>query len=105
MGVESADEFPDPLDRIQIGTVGRQEIETEGIPVFPEPGLQGSCVMPASIVGHNYDPSPLPLVPQNLAQEYQERFPGKRIDRETRHPAILHPNRPEDAYALSSRSM
>ncbi len=53
----SARQFPDPFDRIEFGTVGRQKVKLEMGRVQISPGFVKPCMMIGSVV-HNHDDSP-----------------------------------------------
>jgi len=54
MNAHFAGQLPDPLNRIEFRTVGRQEIKAQNSPMIPEPGLQGSRVMISGVIQNNH---------------------------------------------------
>lgn len=54
MNAHFAGQLPDPFDRIEFRTVGRQEIKAQKSPLIPEPRLQGSRMMISGVIQNNY---------------------------------------------------
>ena len=65
-------QFPDALHRVQVGAVRGQEVQPQLGAVFVEPGLQGSCVMPASVVDDDHQPARAASPAQQLPKEHLE---------------------------------
>lgn len=73
MGAELSGELPDPLDRIQFGTIGWKELQGQVVPVVPEERLEQDRVMILRIVEEEYHlPGPA-SVAEEQAQEALER--------------------------------
>jgi hypothetical protein len=55
MRTETPRQFPNPFDRIEIGTVGRKEIELQPKAMLVKPRLKNNCiVMPGVVCNYDY---------------------------------------------------
>ena len=93
MGCQTPSQLPDPFDRGEPGTLGRQEQQPQLRGMLSQEGVQKYSVMIAGIIKH-HDHSTLPSpVAQQLSEEAQEglgveyganasdEWPGAQIDR------------------------
>jgi len=102
---QSAGQFPGPFHRIQIGTIGRQEIQPQDTTMFMEPGTQGACMMPTGIVKHDHHLAPTTSAAQQSTQEDLKPFRVKRFGWHRHHSTIDWTNRTKDGHLLARRSM
>jgi len=103
----ATDQLPNALYRIELGTVGRQKVETKVIGDFLPPALMKRGMMITSIVDNDHRLSPTPAA---YTFELPEELPTGACVKHAfgwRHHqlAILEPHRAEKADALSSRSV
>lgn len=104
MQTTTADQLPDPFNRIELGAVRRQEMKTEMVCDFFAPFLVQACVMVTGIVGNHDDG---PAGPTADALNLPEEIPaGLRVKHtlRSRHDefAILKSHRAEITDALAS---
>jgi len=70
MDAEFTSQLPDPLNRIELRTIRRQEIQPQFPPVIPQPGLQGSGMMISGIIQNDHHL----LVRGTMAKEVLQEF-------------------------------
>jgi hypothetical protein len=90
---QTAGQFPDPFHWIQVGTVGRQEIQTQDTTMFVEPRSQGSCMMPTGIVEYHYQLASMASPAQQAAQENLKALRVESFHWHCHHSAIGRANR------------
>jgi hypothetical protein len=72
-----ASQFPDSLNRIELRTIGRQEIKAQTFPMIPQPGLQRSSMMISGIVENNHHFLLREAVAKEMGQKYLKRLTVK----------------------------
>ena len=72
VGGQPAGQFPYPLDRGELGAVGRQENESQHLPVFCEKRSQQLRVVVPGIVQDDDHPFPMGPMPEQLGKEVLE---------------------------------
>jgi hypothetical protein len=70
MNAEFTSQLPDPLNRIELGTIRRQEIQAQFAPVIPQPGLQESGMMISGVIQNDHHL----LVGGTMAKEVFQEF-------------------------------
>jgi hypothetical protein len=102
---QSAGQLPDPFHRVQIRTIGRQEIQPQDMTMFVEPGTQGACMMPTGIVKHDDHLAPMASPAQQSTQEGLKSLRVKRFGWHRHHSTIGRTNCTKDGHLFASRSM
>src|SRR5512139_2676370 len=77
MNTQFASQLPNPLNRIELRTIRRQEIKTQDSPLIPQPGLQRSRMMVSGIIQNNHHFLLREAVTKKMGQEYLKRLPVK----------------------------
>jgi hypothetical protein len=77
MDTHFASQLPNPLNGIELRTIGRQEVKTQTSPVVPQPGLQGSRMMVSGVIQNNHHFLSRETVTKKMGQKYLKRLPVK----------------------------
>jgi hypothetical protein len=74
MSAKPPREFPHAFHRIQLGTIGRQEVESKVVTMLIEPWLETLGMVPTGIVNDDSHETVLAPVTKQLYQERQKRL-------------------------------
>jgi len=97
--------FPNALDRIQVGAVGGQEVETHSGPPRGKKRAQRSSVVIARIVEDQNQATVARTMPQELAQELSERHGAESRLLQRNQLSVPEVHRSEQRPRLSRGSM
>jgi len=98
-------QFPHPLDRVELRTIGRQEIKAQPSPMIPQPGLQGLGTMILGIIQNNHHLSWRTAVTEKMGQEYLKRFSIKDFPLLNHQFPVLQTNGPKHPNGLMRRGV
>lgn len=105
MSAKPPGEFPHTLHRVQFGTIGRQEIESNAVTVLIEPWLETFGMMPTGIVNDdNHETVPAPVT-KKLYQERQKRLCVEFLTQRSHQAPIGVTDSSENTDALAGRRM
>ena len=102
---ETAGEFPYALDRVQIGTVGREELQAYDVAMPAKPRTKRTGMVPSGVVQDDHHNAP-PASP--FQQVYQKRQKALRVECGGRHrqqPAVRRTDGTEHRHLLARRRM
>ena len=102
VGAEASGQLPNPLDGIEVGTVGRQEVERHPVLVLGEERLESGGMMVASVVQHQDHASAPAMLIEKLFQEGLEGLGVEFVGQPRDQTAFLDADRTEHPHALSS---
>lgn len=105
MSTKSPCQFPDSLHRVQLGAIGRQEVESNAVTVLFQPWRKRFRMMPPGIVDDdNHESVPAPMT-KELLKEQEKRGSIEFLIQSSDKTSVGVTDSPENADALSSRCM
>ena len=105
MDAQFASQLPDPLNRIKLGAIRRQEIKTQDSPLIPQPGLQGSRMMVSGIIQNNHHFLLRKTMTKKMGQKYLKRLPVKILPLLGYQFPVLQTHGPKHPNGLMRRCM
>ncbi len=102
---QTAGQFPNPFHRVQVGTVGWQEIQPQDTTMFAEPGTQGSCMMPTGIVEYHHHLASMTSPAQQMTQEDLKTLRVEGFCWYRHHSTIGRTNCTKNSHLFASRSV
>ena len=101
MGGEPTSKLPEPLDRIELGAVGRKKYQSEHATVLGEHGFERTGMVVPGVVEHDHHALAAGPMAQELPEEVLEALgvePGRDLVHEL---AASHVDRTETGHGLS----
>jgi hypothetical protein len=90
MDAEFASQLPDPLNRIELRAIRRQEIQSQFPPVIPQPSLKGSGMMIAGVIQEDHHLLVGWTMAKEVFQELTKSLPIEFVPLLCYQSAILH---------------
>ena len=100
MDAQFASQLPNPLNRIELRTIRRQEVKTQQSSLIPQPGLQGSRMMISGIIQNNHHFLLGVTVTKKMPQEYLKRLAVKILPLLGYQFPVLQTDGPKHPYRL-----
>jgi len=100
MDTHFASQLPDPLNRIELRTIGRQEVKTQKSPLGPQPGFQGSRMMVSGVIQNNDHFLLRETVTKKMDQKYLKCLPVKIFPLLSDQFSVPQTDRPKHPYRL-----
>jgi len=105
MNAHLASQLPNPLNRVEFRTVGRQKIKAQNSPMIPEPGLQGSRVMIAGVIQNYHHFLSGKVMTKKMGQKNLKGFPIELFPLLGYQSPLLQTNGPKHPNRLMRRCL